>query len=146
MIATILRRSLLLLSLGSAVLVPPLCAATDAPPPPPRHGAGRGEPRFDPAKRLARLTEKLNLSAEQQAQLRPLLTAQAEAMKTIDESPLTGDQRRERMKQLHQDNRAKIAAILTPEQRTQMREMRHEGRRPHRRHGEQPEALEAPQS
>ncbi|MBK8479064.1 MAG: hypothetical protein IPL39_23115 [Opitutaceae bacterium] len=146
MITTTLRRSLLLLTLGSAVLAPTLGTAADAPPPPPHHGLGRHEPRFDPEKRLARLTEKLGLTAEQQAQLRPILVAQAAALQAIDQTPLTGEQRREKTKQLYQDNRGKIAAILTPEQRAQMRELRRDGRRQHRRHGEQPDAPEAPQS
>ncbi len=144
MITTTLRRSLLLLTLASAVLAPSLSAASDAPPP--HHGAGRHEPRFDPEKRLARLTEKLGLTAEQQTQLRPVLAAQAEAMQAIDQASLTGEQRREMIQQLHQDNRAKIAAILTPAQRQEMREMRREGRRPHRGHREHPESADAPQS
>ena len=119
---TSLRRSLVFLSLGSALLGPSLLAATDTPPPPPRHGAGPNEERLDPEKRLARLTAKLDLTTEQQAKLRPILVAQADAMKEIDGAALTGDQRREQLMQLRKDNRAKIGEILTPEQRKLLRE------------------------
>jgi Spy/CpxP family protein refolding chaperone len=131
---TTLRRSLLLLSLGSAVLVPSLLAATDTPPPPPHHhGAGPHEASFDPEQRLARLTEKLNLTADQQTKIRPLLVAQAEAMKAIDNAALTGDQRREKLKALRKDNRAKIGEILTSEQRKLLRQefRKHRGHKGH---------------
>ena len=131
-----LRRSLLLLTLGSAALAPSHLAATDTPPPPPppRHGAGPHEAALDPEKRLARLTGKLDLTAEQQAKIRPILVAQAEAMKAIDRAALTGDQRREQLQQVRKDNRAKLGELLTPEQRKLLRKDFRE-HRGHKGHG-----------
>ncbi len=125
----ILSRSLVALALfaiaGSALGL----AAADTNPPPPPHHRGHGHPgeRFDPERRLARLTEKLGLTTEQQAQLRPIFATQAEEMKKIDATPLTADQRREKMRALHKEDRARIAAILTPEQRAKFTEMRPKG-------------------
>lgn len=144
---TTLRRSLLFVSLGSALLGPSLLAATDTPPPPPQHdGAGPHEKRFDPEKRLAHLTEKLHLTADQQAKLRPILAAEAEQIKAIDNTPLTGEQRREKIKELHKANRETIAAILTPEQRKQMREEHRKGHGGDGSHCGKPETPPAPGS
>jgi len=136
MTTTGLRRSLLLLSLGSAALAPSLLSATDTPPPPPPppHGAGPHEAALDPEKRLARLTEQLNLTTDQQTKIRPILDAQAEAMKAIDRAALTGDQRREQLRQVRKDTRAKLGELLTPEQRKLLRKDFRE-HRGHKGHG-----------
>jgi Spy/CpxP family protein refolding chaperone len=123
----ILSRSLValvLVAVGGSALG--LAAADTNPPPAPHHRGHPGE-RFDPERRLARLTEKLGLTTEQQAQLRPIFATQAEEMKKIDATPLTADQRREKMRALHKEDRARIAAILTPEQRAKFTEMRPKG-------------------
>ena len=98
----------------------------------PHRPAARERP-FDPEKRLARMTTHLALTADQQAKLRPLLAAEAEAMQTLDATALTRAQRRKQMRELRQANRAKIAAILTPEQREKLAQARHKGG--HRHHG-----------
>lgn len=140
--STILRRSLQLLTLGSALLAPALFAATDTtPPPPPHHGGGPGEGHFDPAKRLARMTERLNLTAEQQAKIRPILVAETEAIKALN---VAEDQRREQMRQIRKDTRPKIAAILTPEQIKLWAEMRPDNRGPRGEHAEAPPAPPTP--
>jgi len=105
-----------------------------------------------------RMAEKLNLSAEQQEQIRDLQTSFREtnkdffekahalrvefreAKKADDTAKLDSlkpqlEAQRAQMKQLHDAQEAKIAAILTPEQRTQWealkaeREQRREKRR-----------------
>ncbi len=129
------RLSLLALAAGCALALGlPAHADDSAPPPPPPHG-GPGGPggRFDPERRLAHLTEALGLSAEQQTQLRTLFAAQAEAMKKISESGLTGDERREAMRAAREADRAEILAVLTPEQQKKFAELRPQG--PGRRGG-----------
>ena len=81
--------------------------------------------------KLAAAIDRMN--SDQQAKLRPLLAAEAEAMQTLDATALTRAQRREQMRELRQANRAKIAAILTPEQREKLAQARHKGG--HRHHG-----------
>lgn len=125
------RVALLVLAACGATLGLTAAADTNPPPPPPPHH-GPGGDHFNPERRLARLTERLNLTAEQQAQLRPIFAAQAEEMKKIDATPLTADQRREKMRALHKEDRTKIAAILTPEQRAKFAEGHPKGPRgPH---------------
>lgn len=132
------RLALLALATGCALAFGLPAHADDSapPPPPPGHGPGQhGGPggRFDPERRLAHLTEALGLSAEQQTQLRTIIAAQAEAMKRISESGLTGDERREAMRAAREADRAEILAVLTPEQRQKFAELRPQG--PGRRGG-----------
>lgn len=119
--------ALLLAALGAAL---GSFAADNTQPPPPtqaQHGpAGRAHP-IDPEKRLARLTGHLGLTAEQQSKLRPIFAAEAEEMRKFDATPLTGEQRREKMRELRKANREKIAAILTPEQREKFARERRRG-------------------
>lgn len=128
-----LRLALVLATLGAG-LVPVTFAEDSAPPPPPPpHERGAGPMRFDPERRLARLTEDLKLTAEQQTALRPILAAQAEAMKALADPAVTEDQRREERRQLFQEFQSKIAKVLTPEQREAMAQMR--PKRPRGDHG-----------
>lgn len=70
---------------------------------------------LDPEKRLARMTKQLDLSAEQQETLRPLLVEQAETAKKQAETM------------------QKIDAVLTPEQREKLAAFRAGPRGKHRR-------------
>lgn len=98
--------------------------------------------QFNPERRLARLAEELKLTTEQQAALRPILTAQADAMKAANDPSLSDEQRREKMRAVFQEYRNKINAVLTPEQQEQMAQMRrprqNEGRGPEGRDGKRP--------
>ncbi len=109
---------LLLFAIACAPLRAETAPATGTPAQHPQAHHGQHGGQFDPERRLARLTARLGLTTEQQAQLRPILAAQAEELKKLDATALTGDQRREKMRELRKADRAKIDAILTPEQRT----------------------------
>jgi len=102
---------------------------TTPPPAPAQQGPKHPGRQFDPERRLAELTEKLGLTAEQQASIRSIFTAEAETIKKLDSEALTGDQRREKMHQILKDHRAKVSAVLTQEQRTKFAEMRPKGPR-----------------
>ena len=104
------RLPLLLLALAGGTLCTVATAEDSAtPPPPPQHGPGMPGGMFNPEKRLAHLTKQLGLSAEQQEKIRPILVEQAELMKKAA------------------DARARLEAVLTPEQRAKFDEHRHGG-------------------
>ncbi len=110
-------------------------STTPPPAPPPQHGPGEHGGHFDPERRLARLTTDLSLTADQQTKLRAIFTAEAAEMKKLDETALTGEQRRTKMRELHKANRESIAALLTPEQKQKFAAMHPKGPKG-RRHGE----------
>lgn len=99
---------------------------------PPHGGAGFGEQRgprgMDLNSKMSRLTERLNLTEEQQTQIRSILEAQTQKMQAM----------KEEAKKLHQETDAQIQGVLTDEQRvqfTQFREERQGKMREERRHG-----------
>ena len=88
-----------------------------------------------PEARLQRLTKRLNLTAEQQEQVRPILTDSSQQMQAIrSDSSLTRKDRRQRLKGLREDTTAKLESVFTPDQKQgfenmqkQMQERRHHG-------------------
>jgi Spy/CpxP family protein refolding chaperone len=94
----------------------------------------------------ARMAQKLNLSAQQQDQIKPLIQKQREQARAIwQDSSLTQDQKKQKMQALHQETQAQMNTILTPEQQQQMQQMRESFKQ--RRHGQTPstETQPAPQ-
>ena len=115
---------------GAAPPPPPdnsgMGAQQGAPPPPPPPGAmqGRHHRMPSPKKQLKRLTRRLNLTPDQQQQILPILQDQHRKMKGIwNDSSLSPQQRREQMRTAMMDTHQKVNAILTPEQRQQMKQM-----------------------
>jgi Spy/CpxP family protein refolding chaperone len=74
------------------------------------------------------LTRRLNLSPEQASQIEPILAAQHESMKALKpaQSAAQPDFKamREQRKAIMEDTKAKLDAVLTPEQREQFAKMR----------------------
>ena len=84
------------------------------------------------ANQLERLTKELNLTDEQKAQVKPILDEQSKQMRaTQEDTSLTQDQKREKMKQIHQTTHSQINGVLTPEQQKKFAEMKeeHKGQR-----------------
>jgi periplasmic protein CpxP/Spy len=108
---------------ASAVFAQTAPAATDAPPPPPgMHG--HHMMAMDPDKQLAHLTTKLSLSADQQAQIKPILQdRQSQMMALHSDTTLAGPDKMAKMKSLNQEEHAKIEAILNDDQKKQWAEM-----------------------
>ena len=88
--------------------------------------------------RMAFMAKKLNLSQDQQNQLKPIFQNQHEQAKAIkNDTSLSQDQKKEKFQALRQDTSTKINAILTPEQQQQWAQMR---ARHNHKSGEQPQA------
>ena len=104
---------------------------------------GRGE-RVDPAQRLERrvnmLTERLQLSTQQAAQVRQVLTqeqTQVQALRQKAEGGADREELRSEMQSIRQRTEQQIEAVLTEQQRTTYRALREQMRERRGRPGTQ---------
>jgi len=87
--------------------------------------------------RMAHMAKQLNLSQDQQNQLKPIFQAQHQQAKAIkSDTSLTPDQKKEKFQALRQDTMAKVNNVLTPEQQQEWQQIRAK----HHKGGEQPPA------
>ena len=83
----------------------------------------------DPAKQIRVLTKRLNLTADQQNQILPLLTERVQQMDTIRaDGSLSAQDRRAKVRALRQDTDAKITAVLTADQKQTYAQMQQQMR------------------
>jgi Spy/CpxP family protein refolding chaperone len=79
------------------------------------------------------LSEKLNLTDDQKAKLKPILQDQMQQMKAVrEDSSLSEDQRRAKMKSIHESLHDQINAVLTPEQQAKFKQMQHDEMEKHK--------------
>lgn len=101
-----------LLGLGMTAFAQDQSATT----PPPMHG-----PRhqgMNPDNQLAHLTKALNLTSDQQTQIKPILEDQQQQMMQIhQDTSLSRDDKMAKAKSLHQDTTGKIEAVLNDQQK-----------------------------
>ena len=99
--------------------------AQDNPPPPPDQnqagpppqGPGRGM-RMDPDRMLARLTQELNLTSDQQSQIKPLLVERQQKMQALfQDQSLAPEDRRRQMRTISEGTHDKIKALLNDDQK-----------------------------
>ena len=77
--------------------------------------------------RLNWLSQQLNLTDAQKTKLQPILQHEAQQMRAVDNnSSLTQDQKHAQFRHIHQSYQPKIQAILTPEQRQKLAQMKQE--------------------
>jgi multidrug efflux system membrane fusion protein len=88
---------------------------------------GGGGERMTPEAIKERLTASLSLTPEQQKKLDPILREAGEQRRALVDLP--EDERRQRGQQLREETRAKIRAILTPEQQAKYAESAGGGQR-----------------
>ncbi len=82
---------------------------------------------------LQMLSEKLNLSDDQKAKLKPILQDQMQQMKAVrEDSSLSQEQQRAKMKSIHESLHDQINAVLTPEQQAKFKQMRQEQMQKHK--------------
>lgn len=130
-----------ILSLGFASAVVLAQNDQDAPPPPPPadqqssppdagmagHMGHHQMPSVDD--QLKHLTKKLNLTAEQQDKLKPILEDQRAQMEKIhSDTSLSREDRFSKMQELRQNSDSQIKSVLTEEQQKNFDKMREEQR------------------
>lgn len=72
---------------------------------------------FTPEKRLARISERLTLTKEQQAQIKPILESEYEKLKELPANDAYNrEQRRARLQEITGETHSKIMPLLTPDQ------------------------------
>jgi Spy/CpxP family protein refolding chaperone len=82
---------------------------------------------------LQMLSEKLNLTDDQKAKLKPILQDQMQQMKAVrEDSSLSQEQQRAKMKSIHESLHDQINAVLTPEQQAKFKQMRQEQMQKHK--------------
>jgi len=86
-------------------------------------GHGRGY-HMDPDRQLAHLTKRLNLSADQQSQIRPILVDRQQKMQALFQNQSLSPQDRHAQAQaIRQDSRTRLEAALNDQQKQQLEEM-----------------------
>jgi periplasmic protein CpxP/Spy len=100
-------------------------------PTPEKHAGMHHEESAD--QHLQMLSEKLNLTDGQKAKLKPILQDQIQQMKTVrEDSSLSEEQKRAKMKSIHESLHDQINALLTPEQQVKFKQMRQEQMQKHK--------------
>lgn len=93
----------------------------------------QGRRQFNPDRQARAMAKRLNLTAEQQQQLLPILTDRDQQMQSIrNDSSLSLKDRHARMASLREDSRNRINALLTPDQKAAYDQMLQQARE-HRR-------------
>lgn len=114
-----MRKQFLTLALASffgmgAAFAAPLPQDQAAPP----QQAQREGRHADPAQQLKHLTKRLNLTADQQNQLLPILTDRQQQMESIrSDSSLAPKDKHAKMRAVREDTDAKIRSVLTDTQK-----------------------------
>jgi periplasmic protein CpxP/Spy len=93
-------------------------AQDNATPPAPQQGQGYGHRMMNPDEQLKHLTKQLDLTAEQQTQIKPLLeNQQQQAMQLRQDQALSPQDRHAKMMAIHTDTKGKIEAVLNDTQK-----------------------------
>ena len=109
-----------------------LAGQNSAPQTPQQGHDAMGATASSPDAHLQMLTEKLNLTDEQSAKLKPIFQDQAEQLKAVrNDTSLSPEQKAAKKKTIHESFHEQINAVLTPEQQAKFKEMRHEGTEKH---------------
>ncbi len=73
------------------------------------------------------LSQQLNLTDDQKAKLQPIFQEEEKQIRAVrNDSSLTPDQKREKIKQIHEANRPQVDAVLTPEQKQKLAQIKAE--------------------
>jgi protein CpxP len=97
------------------------------------HWAGRHE--ADPNKQVQRMAKKLNLTADQQNQILPILTSRQQQMESIrNDNSLSQQDRRAKFRAVREDSDTKIRAVLNDDQKKTYDQMQQQMRERHQGH------------
>jgi Spy/CpxP family protein refolding chaperone len=116
--------------LGFAMYAAPQDQAPAAPAP---SAQSQGARQFNPDRQVHAMAKRLNLTADQQQQILPILTDRNQQMQSIrNDSSLSPQDRHAKMAAVREDSQNKIKALLTPDQKTAYDQMLQQARE-HRR-------------
>jgi Spy/CpxP family protein refolding chaperone len=140
-----MKKQILTIALGSFLAVGAAIAAPqqESPAPPPQDSQQRSSPQTwhhaDPNQQVQRLTKRLNLTADQQNQLLPILTDRQQQMEGIrNDGSLSAKDKHAKMRALREDSDNKIRAVLTDSQKQTYDQMQQQMReRMQQRHEQQ---------
>ena len=111
-------RGLLLLGVAASLVVPALPAKAS-----PGKALPQTENRRMMHDRLQEAVNELNLTDDQKGKLKDVFAdAKTKRDSIANDSSLTQDQKKDKMKSLHEDTLSKVNDVLTPDQRTQLKE------------------------
>ena len=87
-----------------------------------------------PEAHLQMLGEKLNLTEDQKAKLKPILQDQAQQLKALrDDSSLSPEQKSAKKKIIHELTHDQINGLLTPEQQDKFKQMKQDVMEKHKK-------------
>ena len=101
-------------------------------------GGHRGRGMMDPDQRLAHMTKRYNLTADQQSQIKPILTDEQTQMQALrSDTTSSREDKRSKMQSMHQASTQKIEAVLTDQQKQKFEadQQKMEERRSEHMHG-----------
>lgn len=102
------------------------------------HGHHRG---MDPDEQLKHMTKQLDLSADQQSQIKPILESRQQQMQQLWQDQSTSrDERHQKMQAIQQDSNEKIEAVLNDTQKQKYQSMQERMQQRRMRHGQQDQA------
>jgi protein CpxP len=88
------------------------------------YGQGHGHGPMSADQRLQMLTQQLNLTSDQQAQIKPILENESQQMQSLRyDTPLSQQDRMSKMGELRESTHSQIKPILTPDQQTKWQQM-----------------------
>jgi periplasmic protein CpxP/Spy len=94
-----------------------------------QRGGRPGMRRESVDERLARMSERLNLTQEQKEKIRPILQHQVDQWKALRaDTSLSEEDRRAKAREIGKSTHEQIEQILTPEQKEKMKEMMQKAR------------------
>ena len=90
----------------------------------PERAGHRRHAKYDPAKRVQRLSKKLNLSSEQQSKVQSVLEDQQKQMQALrQDKSLSSQDRRAKLADLRQNTSAQIRSVLNADQQKKFDQM-----------------------
>ena len=114
-----------------------------------RHGRGGQEGRMDPSQRVKTLSERLNLTTDQQARVKDIFTAQQKQMQSLmQDQSMSREDKRSKFDQMRGDTDSQVRAILNGDQQQKYDAMlkereQHMGQR--HQHGDDQQQSQPPQ-
>ena len=116
---TLALTGLLTLGMSGAAL-----AQDQSAPPPQQERGGPGHRGMDPDAQLKHMTKALDLTADQQTQIKPILESTHQQMEALhSDQSLSREDRMAKMKAIHEDSHTKIEAVLNDTQKQKFEEM-----------------------